>query len=74
VLLLAAWALQWPYIIYPDVSLHTTAAPPATLVFVLATLPLGMGLVLPSLWLLFSVFRSHPQLEAPQSPQGAEAR
>jgi cytochrome bd ubiquinol oxidase subunit II len=58
VLLLLAWALaQWPYIIYPDLSLQASAAPPATLGFVLATLPLGMGLVVPSLWLLFAVFR-----------------
>jgi cytochrome d ubiquinol oxidase subunit II len=58
VFLLLAWALaQWPYIIYPDISLQATAAPPATLQFVLATLPLGMGLVVPSLWLLFAVFR-----------------
>jgi cytochrome d ubiquinol oxidase subunit II len=61
VFLLFAWALaQWPYIIYPDVSLHAPAAPPPTLTFLVATLPLGMGLVLPSLWLLFRVFRRHP--------------
>jgi cytochrome d ubiquinol oxidase subunit II len=58
VVLLVAWGLaQWPYIIYPDVSLPATAAPPATLAFLLATLPLGMGLVVPSLWLLLTVFR-----------------
>jgi cytochrome d ubiquinol oxidase subunit II len=55
--LLVAWALaQSPYIIYPDVLLDATAAPPATLAFVIAALPLGMGLVVPSLWLLFAVF------------------
>jgi cytochrome bd ubiquinol oxidase subunit II len=58
ILLLGAWALaQWPYIIYPDVTLVGAAAPPATLAFLLATVPFGMGLVLPSLWLLFAVFR-----------------
>ena len=63
--LLVAWTLaQWPYIIYPDVLLHAAAAPPATLAFVLATLPLGMGLVLPSLWLLFTVFRDQPRRAA----------
>jgi cytochrome d ubiquinol oxidase subunit II len=57
-LLLGAWALaQWPYIIYPDVTLTGSAAPPATLTFLLATVPVGMGLVLPSLWLLFAVAR-----------------
>jgi cytochrome d ubiquinol oxidase subunit II len=58
VLPLSAWALaQWPYIIYPDVTLVGAAAPAATLTFLLATVPFGMGLVLPSLWLLFAVFR-----------------
>ena len=67
--LLLAWAVaQWPFIIYPDVSLHATAAPPATLAFVLATLPFGMALVLPSLWLLFRVFRPSPPPNAAQRP------
>jgi cytochrome d ubiquinol oxidase subunit II len=70
--LLLAWALaQWPYIIYPDVALQATAAPPATLAFVLASLPVGMGLVLPSLWLLFAVFRDDPATQA--QPRGAPA-
>jgi cytochrome d ubiquinol oxidase subunit II len=58
ILLLTAWALaQWPYIIYPDVTLVGSAAPAATLTFLLVSVPFGMGLVLPSLWLLFAVFR-----------------
>jgi cytochrome bd ubiquinol oxidase subunit II len=67
--LLLAWAVaQWPFIIYPDVSLHATAAPAATLVFLLATFPFGMGLVLPSLWVLFRVFRPGRPRHAPQQP------
>jgi cytochrome d ubiquinol oxidase subunit II len=58
VLLLVGWALaQWPYVIYPDVTLAGAAAPPATLGFVLWTLLPGLGLLLPSLWLLFAVFK-----------------
>ena len=57
-LLLVGWALaQWPFIIYPDVTLTGAAAPTATLRFVLWTLPVGMGLLLPSLWFLFAVFK-----------------
>ena len=41
----------------PGHRLAHGAAPAATLTFVLATLPLGLGLVLPSLWLLFTVFQ-----------------
>ncbi len=58
VLLLAGWALaQWPYIVYPDVTVQGSAAPPATLAALLWTLPFGMALLLPSLWLLFAVFK-----------------
>ncbi|MDQ3700521.1 MAG: cytochrome d ubiquinol oxidase subunit II [Chloroflexota bacterium] len=58
VVLLSGWALaQWPYIIYPDVTLHGAAAPVASLRAVALTLPFGLGLLLPSLWLLFAVFK-----------------
>jgi cytochrome d ubiquinol oxidase subunit II len=56
--LLAGWAIaQSPYIIYPDVTLHGAAAPPATLHFILWSTPFGMALLLPSLWYLFRVFK-----------------
>jgi cytochrome d ubiquinol oxidase subunit II len=67
--LLCGWALAlWPYLIYPDVTLTAAAAPPATLQFLLATLPIGLGLVLPSLWFLFAVFKGrNPAAPSPQS-------
>jgi cytochrome bd ubiquinol oxidase subunit II len=56
--LLAGWALaQSPYIIYPDVTLAAAAAPRATLLFILWTTPLGMAVLIPSLWYLFRVFK-----------------
>jgi cytochrome d ubiquinol oxidase subunit II len=56
--LLAGWlAAQYPYIVYPDITLSSAAAPPATLRFFLATLPFGFGILLPSLWFLFRVFK-----------------
>lgn len=59
VALLSGWALsQLPYIIFPDLTLAGSAAPPATLAFILSTLPFGMGLLLPSLWYLFAVFKA----------------
>jgi cytochrome bd ubiquinol oxidase subunit II len=58
VLLLCGWALaQWPYVIYPDVQLFEAAAPPSTLRALLITMPFGLGLLLPSLALLFFVFK-----------------
>ena len=56
--LVGGWGLaQYPYLIYPDLTIFEAAAPPSMLRFVLFTLPLGLVLLLPSLWLLFRVFK-----------------
>ncbi|HEX2189008.1 MAG TPA: cytochrome d ubiquinol oxidase subunit II [Longimicrobiaceae bacterium] len=56
--LLAGWGIaQYPYIIYPDVTVQGAAGHPGTLRFVLWTLPPGMGVLLPSLYYLFRVFK-----------------
>lgn len=56
--LLAGWALaQSPYIIYPGVTLQSAAAPRPTLLFILYSTPVGMALLIPSLWYLFRVFK-----------------
>jgi cytochrome bd ubiquinol oxidase subunit II len=56
--LLAGWAVaQSPYIIYPGITLQSAAAPRSTLLFILWSTPVGMALLLPSLWLLFRVFK-----------------
>jgi cytochrome d ubiquinol oxidase subunit II len=56
--LLAGWGLaQYPFLIYPDVTLTSAAAPTVTLEFILYTLPLGLLVLLPSLWFLFRVFK-----------------
>jgi cytochrome bd-type quinol oxidase subunit 2 len=51
--------------VYPDVILHDAAAPPATLNMLLLTLPPGLGPVLPSLWLLFTVFKGRNPAQYP---------
>jgi cytochrome d ubiquinol oxidase subunit II len=56
--LLAGWAIaQSPYIVYPSLTLADAAAPHSTLLFILWSTPVGMTLLLPSLWLLFRVFK-----------------
>jgi cytochrome d ubiquinol oxidase subunit II len=56
--LLAGWGVaQAPYVIYPDLTWHDAAAPESTLFFVLITTPPGLAILLPSLWLLFRVFK-----------------
>jgi cytochrome d ubiquinol oxidase subunit II len=58
VALLTGWALaQWPYLIYPDVTIADSAAPRPTLMFIAATLPFGLAVLVPSLWFLFRVFK-----------------
>ena len=57
-LLLAGWGVaQHPYLIAPDLTLAASAAPRATLVLTAMTLPLGAGVLIPSLWYLFRVFK-----------------
>jgi len=57
--LLGGWAAgQWPYIIYPDVTFHAAAATGPSIRFLLNTLPFGLLVLLPSLWLLFRVFKA----------------
>jgi len=74
VLLLLGWGLaHYPYLIYPDMTLADVAAPKATLRFVLIAVPIGAVFLVPSLWLLFRVFkaeRSAPLGTAGFSPKG----
>jgi len=66
VLVLWAWALgQWPYLVPPDLTISATAAPAATLTGMLVVVTVGGLLLLPSLWLLFRVFKArNPQARA----------
>jgi len=57
-LVLLGWGLaQHPYLVYPDITFADAAAPMATIRFVLLSLPVGAVFLLPSLWLLYVVFR-----------------
>lgn len=59
VALLAGWAAaQWPFLIYPDLTVAGAAAPASTLSLTAWTLPFGLGALFPALWLLFRVFKS----------------
>ncbi len=57
-LLLGGWGVaQHPFLIAPDLTLTSSAAPKATLVLTAMTLPLGAAALIPSLWYLFKVFK-----------------
>jgi cytochrome d ubiquinol oxidase subunit II len=58
VFVLWAWAVgQWPYLVPPDLTIQGTAAPDATLSLMLVVVAVGMAALLPSLYLLFRVFK-----------------
>jgi cytochrome d ubiquinol oxidase subunit II len=58
-LLLIGWGLaHQPYLIYPDLTLFDAAGPASTIRFLLWSLPVGAALLIPSLLLLFRVFKA----------------
>jgi cytochrome d ubiquinol oxidase subunit II len=60
-LIVWGWAVaQFPYLVPPDLTIRSTAAPAATLRLVLLTLGLGAVVLLPSLVYLFRVFKAAP--------------
>jgi cytochrome d ubiquinol oxidase subunit II len=61
-LLVSGWGMgQYPYLIYPDLTLAKAAASPATLAFVAWSLVPGAAILAPSLWFLFRVFGPAPE-------------
>jgi cytochrome d ubiquinol oxidase subunit II len=59
VFVLWAWIIGlWGYLIYPNVTVNAAAAPSATLTAMLVVTAVGMVFLLPSLFLLFRVFKS----------------
>jgi cytochrome bd ubiquinol oxidase subunit II len=58
VLVLWAWGVgQYPALVPPDLTVRGTAAPDATISLLLVVVAAGMAVLLPSLYLLFRVFK-----------------
>ena len=65
-LILWGWALaQYPYVLPPDLAVEAAAAPAVTLRLVLAAVALGALVLLPSLYYLLRIFKSHQPSEVP---------
>jgi len=61
-LILWGWALaQYPYLVRPDLTIHNSAAPEATMRALLWALAAGVVLLFPSYWYLFHVFKGSTQ-------------
>ena len=62
VLILWGWALaQYPYLVRPELTVHDSAAPQATMRALLWALAAGVVLLFPSYWYLFHVFKGRTQ-------------
>ena len=62
-----AWS-QYPYVVPPDLTIASAAAPPATLQLVIAALVLGALVLVPSLFYLFRVFKGGDRPSAVSHP------
>ena len=63
-LILAGWALaQHPFLIEPDITIESAAAPRITLQLLLAALAAGALLLFPSYYYLFRVFKREPAFD-----------
>ena len=61
-LILWGWALaQYPYLVRPELTIHNSAAPQATMRALLWALAAGVVLLFPSYWYLFHVFKGSTQ-------------
>jgi cytochrome bd ubiquinol oxidase subunit II len=72
IFVLWAWAVgQWPHLVPPDLTIQESAAPAATLTTLLVVIVVGMALLLPSLWLLFRIFKARDPAAIVDHPPAA---
>jgi cytochrome d ubiquinol oxidase subunit II len=65
-LILWGWALaQYPYMVQPDITIKSAAAPAQTLRLLLVALSVGAVILFPSFYYLFSVFKSRRPVTSP---------
>ena len=70
-LIILGWAAaQYPFLIEPDISVYSAAAPPITLRLLLAALAAGALLLFPSYFYLFRVFKSKTAFTAMTEDSG----
>ncbi len=74
-LIVLGWgASQYPYLVVPGVTLASASAPRATQVAVLGALAVGALTLVPSLWLLFRVFKGERPFSVLDRPPGGAGR
>jgi cytochrome d ubiquinol oxidase subunit II len=64
-LILVGWAVaQFPYLVEPDMTIYSAAAPRATLQLLVFALAAGVILLLPSYYYLFRIFKGEASITA----------
>jgi cytochrome d ubiquinol oxidase subunit II len=64
-LILVGWALaQFPYLVEPDLTVYSAAAPRATLQLLIIALAAGVLVLFPSYYYLFRVFKGERYITA----------
>ncbi|MBI5420160.1 MAG: cytochrome d ubiquinol oxidase subunit II [Deltaproteobacteria bacterium] len=67
--ILAGWGLaQYPFLVRPDLTVVSTASPPATLRLILYSLAAGAVLLFPALFILLRVFKREALFGHPRDP------
>ena len=67
-LIVVGWAAsQYPWLLVPEITIASAAAPRKTLVLLLWALGAGAVFLIPALWLLFRVFKGRHTLPAKES-------
>ncbi len=63
-LIVMGWALaQFPYLVYPDITIENAAAPDVVLRPILIALAIGSSLLLPAFYYLYRVFKAGKELQ-----------
>jgi cytochrome d ubiquinol oxidase subunit II len=63
-LIVMGWALgQYPYLVYPDITVANAAAPDEVLLPVTVALGLGMVILVPSFFYLYRVFKGEKEAQ-----------
>jgi cytochrome bd ubiquinol oxidase subunit II len=67
-LILVGWALaQFPYLVEPDMTIYSAAAPRATLQLLIIALAAGVLVLFPSYYYLFHVFKGERSITSPSA-------
>jgi cytochrome d ubiquinol oxidase subunit II len=67
-LIILGWAFaQFPYLVEPDITIYSAAAPRTTLQFLIAALAAGVLVLFPAYYYLFRIFKGEASTASPSA-------